>query len=83
MDSVERASWRLSRQLDSGAEGSELFKWCFLLGRWGDSAAAGEAEGYMTGHGTLCILILWGTWVEEVSRVLRNKILGIMVELVL
>lgn len=43
----------------------------------------GEAEGYVTGHGTHCILILWGTWVEEVGRVLRNKIPGIMVELVL
>lgn len=31
----------------------------------------------MTGHGTLCVLILWGTRVEEVGRILRNKILGI------
>lgn len=31
----------------------------------------------MTGHGTLCVLILWGTRVEEEGRVLRNKILGI------
>lgn len=37
----------------------------------------GEAEGNVTGHGTLCVLILWGTRVEEVGRVLRNKILGI------